>query len=321
VTSGASRAAVHVTSLPERVRAATAVPTGRSFALAGGQTLLTVDSQSATVRSASVCPVDALASSPNGDRLAAGCVGGRIVVLDAHSLQVRTTLQTDSPGYGELAWSPDSRLLAAGHREPLVTVFDTASGDIVRRIDPNVFDDEGRTAVAFSPDGSVLATTAYNGVFLWPSSAVLASSERLRHERRLAVRGHAHVIDLEFSADGETLAGLSEAEGRSAVHLWRTATGRRLERIPLPRTSIRIAWAHKTDVLAVAEIGGRGVSLWQASPGRSVGALEGANEQDITALAASGDGSTVVAGTYTGDVLLWCSITTEGRHDRQAAHR
>jgi WD40 repeat protein len=311
VTSRAQNAAVHVASLPERVRAATAVSTGRSFALGGGQTLLTVDSEYATVRSASVCPVDALASSPDGDRLAVGCIGGRIVLLDARSLEVRTTLQTDSPGYGELAWSPDSRLLAAGHREPLVTVFDTASGDIARRIDPNVFDDEGRTAVAFSPDGSVLATTAYNGVFLWPSSAVSAPSERLRPVRRLAVRGHAHVIDLEFSADGETLAGLSEAEGRSALHLWRTATGRRLERIPLPRTSIRIAWSHTTDLLAVAEIGGLGVSLWRASPGRSMGALEGASEQDITALAASRDGSTIIAGTHTGDVLLW-SLDSEG---------
>jgi WD40 repeat protein len=285
------------------VRAIARAPHAAAFAVSAGKRVVQIVDCQPRRESPMLCEIGALAFSPAGDRLAVGCNGGRLLIVAADSHEVSARLRSDAPGYHELTWSPDGRVVAAGQREPRVTIIDPGTGTVLRVLDPDVFDDEGRTAVTFSPDGDVLASTAYNAVLLWPGDQ-LTSGRASIARKKLAVRGHAHLLDLAFSSDGQSIAALAESEGRSAIHLWETGSGERLTRIPLPRLAIRLVWLG--DLLAVGEVRGEGVSLWSTATARRVDViLAGASGATVTALDRSTDGKALVAGTDRGQVFWW----------------
>jgi WD40 repeat protein len=309
-----SRAGRECLSVNEPVRAIASAPGSTLFQVGAGRSLVTLRGPSCELAGErrSPCEIDAIAVSPSGDQTAVGCRGGRLLFIDAATNEVRRTLRSTAGGYHELAWSRDARLLAAGHLEPQVTLFDVAGGEALGVLDAGLFDDEGRTAVVFSPDGRWLATTAYNTLRLWPADLLLESEGRHHVERgtlpprTLSVRGHAHLVDLEFSLDGASIAALSESEGRSAIHLWQIQSGRKLGRIPLPRPAVRLVWLRRQALLAAAEVHGEGVSVWSARTQRAADLkLDGASGENVTALAASADQTVLLAGTERGKVLLW----------------
>ena len=285
------------------IRAIARAPRSSAFAVSAGKRVVEIVDCRAGRESPALCEIGALAFSPTGDRLAVGCNGGRLLIVAADSHDVRARLRSDAPGYHELSWSPDGRIVAAGQREPRVTIVDPGTATILRVLDPDVFDDEGRTAVTFSPDGEVLASTAYNAVWLWRVDQ-LASARASIARRKLAVRGHAHLLDVAFSADGRSIAALAESEGRSVIHLWETGSGEKLTRIPLPRLAIRLAWWG--ELFAVGEVRGEGVSLWNTATARRVDVvLAGASGETVTALDTSADGKALIAGTDRGQVFWW----------------
>jgi WD40 repeat protein len=288
---------------PDPIRAIARAPRPSAFAVGSGKRVVEIVDCRASRESPTFCEIGALAFSPAGDRLAIGCNGGRLLIVAADSHVVQARLRSDAPGYHDLTWSPDGQVVAAGQREPRVTIVDPGTGTVLRILDPEVFDDEGRTAVRFSPDGETLASTAYNAVLLWRVDQ-LTSARASIARRKLAVRGHAHLLDVAFSADGRSIAALAESEGRSVIHLWETGSGERLARIPLPRLAIRLAWWG--ELFAVGEVRGEGVSLWSTATARRVDVvLAGASGETVTALDTSADGNALVAGTDRGEVFWW----------------
>src|SRR5205823_1417065 len=78
--------------------------------------------------------VRCIAFSPDGQRLAAGCFNGTVIVWDAVSGQLQCSLtgQTADPGHtaivNSVAFSPDGRRLVSGSRDQTVRVWDVTSG-------------------------------------------------------------------------------------------------------------------------------------------------------------------------------------------------
>jgi WD40 repeat protein len=114
-------------------------------------------------------PVHAVATSPDGSRLASSGSDGTIVIWDGASGE-RIGPPLDRYGDADvnvLAFSPDGRWLAAGTLNGYVLLWDVASG---RRIGPPLAAG-GRGSVqelAFSPDGALLASAGSAGaVVLW----------------------------------------------------------------------------------------------------------------------------------------------------------
>lgn len=281
-------------------------PTGSTFAAHFGETvvILSVPECDLINRLNRLRRVDAVAFSRDGERLAVGCVRGRVLIFNLDSGDLRETLKNDCGGYHSIAWSPDGHTLAAGQYEPFVAIFDVAVPKPLRVLDPKVFDDEGRTAVMFSSDGHLLATTGYNRVFFW--SVDHLRSSKMPKPKNVGLREHAHLIDIAFSGDESTIAVLAESEGKCALHFWQIASHKKLGRIRLPHFSLRLAWCRWADVLAVAEYGGDGVSFWNPMGLRRLDvAVDGVSNQNVTTVAASHDGRFLAAGTERGKVVLW----------------
>ncbi len=96
--------------------------------------------------------------APDGTRAAAAGDDGALVVYDLASGAVvaRAAAPSGKALHG-LDWSPDGALLAAGGADHLVHVFDAATGAVYDRLEGHA---DVVSAVAWSPDGNRLASTA-----------------------------------------------------------------------------------------------------------------------------------------------------------------
>src|SRR5262249_15271256 len=131
----------------------------------------------------------------------------------------------DGP-FRAVAYSPDGRLLAGAADDGKVRLWDADTGQLLRMIEAPPKRPHSRTlggifdspvaSLAFSPDGRLLASAAYDRmVRLWD---VPAGSP----VRDLA--GHAEIVtSVTFSPDGRLLVSASEDR---TVKVWEVATGR-----------------------------------------------------------------------------------------------
>ncbi len=250
------------------------------------------------------------AFSPDGKTLALGDWDGRVYLCDVASGRVVHTWE-GKPGeqnefrkvVGSLTFSPDGRLLAAGlgsakwwedDHEQVARVWDVASGEEVRTLAHQ----NTVPALAFSADGSLLATASHDGkVRFWPAgrweevradsggpvaktfTALAAAPEgdlfatgssdcviRLwegRSGRTLhALRGHSfQIVALAFSRDGKTLAS---ASWDRTIKLWDVVSGRELRTLAgHPNWVLDVAFAPDGRTLASCDESG-GVRLWEA---------------------------------------------------------
>jgi len=136
-----------------------------------------------------------------------------------------------------LAFSPDGSLLASGHADGAVHLWDVGAG---REIAVRLRHDALATSVAFSPDGATLASGGMDAVLkLWDVRAALAGEARRELHRqpsgvtaltyagdagRLLVTGHAKpVLRVSDARSGRLVSTLRGPE--SQVHLLVAAAG------------------------------------------------------------------------------------------------
>jgi WD40 repeat protein len=147
-------------------------------------------------------------------------------------------------------------------------------------------------AVAFSPNGKVLATGERDGrVRLWD---VITGKELL------TLRGHSNWVNsVAWSEDSQTLASGSSDK---TVKLWNVQTG----------DCVRILEGHGNSVLSVAWNGDtlasgshdKTVKLWNVQSGYCVRTLEG-HSDSVRSVAWSGDNLTLASGSNDKSLKLW----------------
>ncbi len=206
----------------------------------------------------------ALALSPDGRRLVTASMRGRVSLLETSPGAGRTSFETDSPFYCELAFSPDGRTLAGPGKGTSVVLRK------VGRWDEHA-DLLGHTssplATAFSPDGGFLATGSFGGeVFLWDLAAG-ATIARIKTE---SGRG---VIALRMSPDGRSLLVIT-ADPRVIVYsIPGLVPANELDLSPLGKISGRIlsaAWSPDSQIVSLgtaAEV----LGIWRISQGPTAG--------------------------------------------------
>ncbi|WP_327277411.1 trypsin-like peptidase domain-containing protein [Streptomyces sp. NBC_01224] len=238
--------------------------------------------------------VSSVAFSPDGRTLADMRVDGKVQLWDVATGRTRTTLTALSGSTVPVVFSPDSRTLAGGDDSySTVKLWDVTTG----RTRTTFTADTVIASVAFSPDGSSLATGDTSGtVKLWDVAT--------GHPRTILTGRTSLGVSVAFSPDGHTLATGSNG---GTVRLWDVGTGR--IRTTLATLAGYNAWgvplAFSPDgrTLATGSHDGT-VRLWDLTIGQIRTALTG-HRRYVESVAFSPDGRTLATASRDGTVRLW----------------
>jgi RNA polymerase sigma factor (sigma-70 family) len=155
------------------------------------------------------CPADA-------DKLALTTYLPSVHLVDVESSQVKHSLKGRL--CSRVAFSPDGKLLAGGGDDPLLSVWDAATGEEKWSAKPG----GPVVAVAFAPDGRAVAAGVYGkGVVLWDA----ATGREVRH----LPFGNGAVRAVAISPDSRLLAAGGDT---NEVTLYELATGQAVQRLP-----------------------------------------------------------------------------------------
>lgn len=205
------------------------------------------------------------------------------------------------------AISPDNRIAAFGDNNGFITFWDLENSQLLFSQDNQAIDGPdpfgpdwspsnaaGIAALAFSPDGQVIAAGLNNGAIeLWN-----IESRELIH----SLTGHYDALrDLAFSPDGQILVSASLDD---TLRVWDVETGellRVLEGHTAPVISLAISPDGSKILSASTD---KTLRLWDLATGETLGVLS-AHTDLVSAVAFSPDGTQALSGSWDGNVILW----------------
>jgi len=276
--------------------------------------------------------VNAVAWSPDGKLLASDGQEGVVVIWDAASDEVVTTLTVpDNSWSPSLAWSPDGRQVAAAIVGGGV-IWDVDSGEAVQILQESDFVTRD---IAWSPDGSRLALSSDDGtITIWdaasgavvaslsdgrgwpiwsvawhPNENLLASGAQdgvvlvwnLATEQATPTPGNTSLVyDLAWSPDGTQLASGS---WDTFIAIWNRETGQTQTLEGHTGNVYGVTWSPDSTQLASASLD-RTVIVWDAASGKPKATLAG-HTGTVYGVHWSPDGAQIASGSQDGAVILW----------------
>ena len=278
-------------------------------------------------------PVNAVAFSPDGKRLATASGDQTAKVWDAESGKELRTLRGHSSGVDGVAFSPDGKRLATVSYDQTAKVWDAESGQELLTLRGH---SKPVSGVAFSPDGKRLATASLDdtakvweaesgkelltlrghssgvdGVAFSPDGKRLATASWDRTTKvwdaesgkeLLTLRGHSAFVDgVAFSLDGKRLATASEDQ---TAKVWEAESGKELLTLRGHLGSVD-AVAFSPDGKRLATAGeDRTAKVWDAESGKELLTLRG-HSGVVHGVAFSPDGKRLATASVDGTVQVY----------------
>ncbi|MGQ0604227.1 MAG: nSTAND1 domain-containing NTPase [Anaerolineales bacterium] len=234
--------------------------------------------------------VQAVAYSPDGQRLASAGLDGTIKLWDLATGREILTLTGHVAGVRALAFSADGRRLASGSDDHSARVWDVTTGQTVRTL----LHTTGVAHLAFSPAGNQLATATGANVKLWD----LASGQEIRNFDNGSLG--ASVNALAISSDGRLAVG----GGVGGVAVWELATGRLQYTLTDFYGSISGLQFTPDGARLVTGSNDSFIHVWDAATGRKLSEFT-EYSGGVEALALSADGKLVATALHDGAAEVW----------------
>jgi WD40 repeat protein len=198
-------------------------------------------------------PVRALAFSGDGKWLASATVMEPARLWNLATGESTPLWEDSIPGPPQLlAFSPDGKVLAAAHQIPAQLIL----WDVARKrsipVETKYQDFAEVQCLAFSPDGTLVATASRDGTVRLTQAAD-------GKEAHIFGTGNNGALDLVFSPDGRYLAVLTT--GRANLKVWDLSTGKKQDLPPAVPEMVRINFSpdgRRLLGLAVGDLG-----FWQ----------------------------------------------------------
>lgn len=229
--------------------------------------------------------------SPDGSILASGTSDGAIQLFLVKDGTILQTLSGHTDTVQSVAFSPDGAILASGSgdHDNNIQLWQVNDGTLLQTFD-GYKSYSSKASIAFSPDGSLLASSGSgdDSIWLWR-----VSDGSLLETLKAGTSG---VDCLAFSPDGSLLASGSG----STIKLWQMSDGNLLNTLDVGASSL----AFSPDGSILASGSGNTIKLWQMSDGNLLNTL--VVDVAISNVDFSPDGTTIVSSdTLWGAVRLW----------------
>ena len=258
-----------------------------------------------------------LAASPDGRRLAWGGADGLFKVWDLENQDYAwRNITTPGQTVTAMTYTPDGKTIITGDTSGTIDFWDNASGLKVRSLPSNISEIYD---LAFSPDGTTLA---YSGKAQGTEANIYTRNLETDVLKNFGIRqgGVAEATTIAWSPDGKLLA--SGGPDR-IVHIWDTATGEEIETIKSIIVDNAFINAYEGPIRSLAfspngkwlvtgsEDNDGGVKdktlmMWDTSAWTKQAPVifQGKND-DVSVLAFSPDGQSLVTGYDIGDIAVW----------------
>ncbi|MDH2393918.1 serine/threonine protein kinase [Streptomyces sp. HNM0663] len=212
---------------------------------------------------------------------------------------VATAVSTRSADVASVPTEPATKIIAADLLSRSA-VTPTPPPPVLQPVAPRRIEvGQWTTRVAFSPDGTRLATGSSRRVGVWDLRD--ANSSELLWRQKIGDWLLDSLKDMAFSPDGTRLATATLGE-RTAV-VWDADTGERLLQIAHGRTVEHLAFSPDSTRLAtVPQLGT--VLLWDAATGRQLLEFPKHGEDSVSCVAFGPDGTRLATGSVRA-ALLW----------------
>ncbi|TRX94301.1 hypothetical protein FHL15_004768 [Xylaria flabelliformis] len=232
--------------------------------------------------------------SPDGQRLASATSGfdGSVCVWDISKGLTEHAFEGHSGPARVLAFAPDGSKLVSRSSDTTIRIWNVTTGQTVRIIPDS-------TRVAFSPDGSMVASASdhVSTVCVWDIATGL-----IKHtftDRNYSEEGFEPSLKVMlFSPDGRKIAFAMDDK---SIHVWDLTSG---QLIALRhRCRAKLAFSPDGETLASAGVD-HSIRLSNTTTGQDKGSLKG-HILMITTLVYSPDGRKLASGSFDNTIRIW----------------